>query len=176
MKDINVLYDFIDRAVKSRNYLPGSAKGLKAALKLFEKELTDEERASVDLFEAHLDRIQQVIFSANNSITPNSLATYKSRVLRVLSDYKKFGSDPTKMANWNAKPVARAKRPQAQSENRSFGTGVEDGGATSIPLGMQKIEHPIRVGVKVVVYLPAEPTSGDIDKIKKLLDLVDTND
>ena len=64
-KNIPALYDFIERAVKSRKYPENTAQGLKAALKLFDAVLNDEERQSLDTFKQNLEQIYHSVSSKN---------------------------------------------------------------------------------------------------------------
>src|SRR3989344_23344 len=110
MKKIQDLYDFIDRAIKSRKYPKNTGMALKSALKLFEAGLNEEERGSIDEFKKNLEQIYQSVFSKHKDFSAASLATYKSRVIKALSDYEKYGIDPTKMANWSPKIIRRSKK------------------------------------------------------------------
>src|SRR5579872_4746287 len=105
MKTIKELYEFIEVATRNRKYPTSTAQGLRAAVKLFDSELNDDERASLDKVKANLDQIYQSVFAKNKNFTAASLATYRSRLLKVINDYEKYGTDPTKMANWNPKVI-----------------------------------------------------------------------
>jgi hypothetical protein len=104
------LYEFIDRAVKSRKYPENTGMALKTALSLFGKELSDEEKLSIDEFKKNLEPIYQNVFTKNKNFSASSLATYKSRVMKVLGDYEKYGVDPTKMTNWSPKVIKRTSK------------------------------------------------------------------
>lgn len=110
MRKFKDLYDFIDRAVKSRKYPDNTGMAFKTALKLFETELKEEERNSIDEFSKNVEQIYQGVFSKNKNFSAGSLATYKSRIIKILSDYEKYGVDPTKMANWSPKVIKRSKK------------------------------------------------------------------
>jgi hypothetical protein len=122
-KNMSVLYAFIESAVKSRKYPESTANGLRAALKLFDAELSAEERGSISLFMERFDQIYASVCSKNQlKFSAASLATYKSRVIKVMTDYQKYGVDPTKMASWSPKVVSRAKR--ASSKDAEVETAV----------------------------------------------------
>lgn len=123
MGNFQSLYDFIDRAIKSRKYPENTGMSLKSALKLFEAELNEEENNSVDEFSKHLEQIYQSVFSKNKNFSAASLATYKSRVGKVLADYKKYGMDPIKMVSWLPKIIKRSKK-QSMSENKNSLAGI----------------------------------------------------
>lgn len=110
------LYAFIDKAIKSRKYPENTGQALKAALGLFEDELKEEESNSLELFKKNLGEIYRSICSKNHTHTAGSLATYKSRILRVIDDYEKYGVDPTLMANWTPKTRNRRKSNQIQTQ------------------------------------------------------------
>lgn len=122
MAKFNELYDFIDRAIKSRKYPENTGMSLKAALKLFDKELNDEEHASVDEFRKNINQIYQNVFTKSKDFTAASLATYKSRVIKVLNDYERYGVDPTKMANWSPKIVVHSKKQAPFTEEKRQST------------------------------------------------------
>lgn len=114
MAQFQALSTFIDSAVRSRKYPEGTGVALKVALNLFESELNEEERESLDVFKGNFDQIYRSVCQKNSTrFSMGSLATYKSRIQRVLQDYDKYGIDPTKMANWS--PKARAVRRKSSS-------------------------------------------------------------
>lgn len=119
MTKFQELYDFIDRAKKNRKYPEATAQSLRAALKLYDTELSDDERASLDKVKENFEQITRSVFSKNASkFTASSLATYKSRVQKVFAEYEKYG-DPAKMNNWSPKVILRAKK----IERRPTATG-----------------------------------------------------
>lgn len=115
MKNFQNLYDFIDKAVKNRKYPANTALGLKAALKLFEAEINEDERASIDKFKENLNQIYHGVSTKNKDITASSLATYKSRVAKIIRDYELYGVDPTKINNWSVKPIVTRQKKQTSS-------------------------------------------------------------
>lgn len=166
MANISNLYDFIEKAVKSRKYPENTAQGLKAALKLFEKELNDEEKQSIDSLKSNLDQIYNQVFNKNKQFSAASLATYKSRVLKVITDYEEHGTDATKMANWAPKKVNRAPRKKEVADN---GTSLERMSA-SAPASSHKIELVLRPDTKCILILPMDLNETDVKKIKGVLD------
>lgn len=118
MNKFVALYDFVDRAVKNRKYPSNTAHGMRAALRMFEVEINEEEKASIDKFRDNLDQIYQSVSIKNKDVAASSLMSYKSRVSKVLKDYERYGVDPTKMANWSVKTIVR-QRKEASTESRS---------------------------------------------------------
>jgi len=110
MKKFEELYDFINRAINNRNYAGNTGISLKTALRLFEKEINDEEKNSIDKFHKNIEQIYHSVCSKNKNFSAGSLATYKSRVIKVVTDYEKYGADPTKMSSWTKKAVSHSKR------------------------------------------------------------------
>ena len=130
MQKIQVLYDFIERAIKSRKYPENTGMALKTALKLFETELNEEERNSIDEFRKNINQIYQSVYSKNKNFSAGSLAVYKSRVIRVINDYEKYGIDPIKMSNWSPKVISRSKKTSTDSsgskENKDVATDTNN--------------------------------------------------
>lgn len=159
MKKFQDLYDFIDRAVKSRKYPNNTGMSIKTALKLFETELNDEERNSIDEFRKNLEQIYQNVFSKNKDFTASSLATYKSRVLKVLADYEKYGVEPAKMASWSPKMIIRSKK---QSAHPTGDSGRVDGNSS---IGADGSFHSFDFtgGVKLLIPKTIEATEAIMD-------------
>lgn len=177
MATFNDLILFVNLAQKNRKYPENTAQGLKAALRLFEQELKEEERASLSLFKERFDHIYRSVFNNNmGKFTASSLEVYKRRLNKVINDYEKYGIDPTKMANWSPKAVIRTKR--SVSVNGSRNTPKLEGADESVEttsIGSQRLEWPLgRPGAKFVAFIPSDVSEADIKKMKTLLDLVET--
>ena len=114
-KKIEDLYEFIDRAVRNRKYPSSTAQGLKAALRIFETELNDEERGSIDKIKENVDQIYHSVSLKNKNVAQSSLATYKVRLAKVIRDFEQYGVDPTKMNNWTVKPVVVRQAPRKKN-------------------------------------------------------------
>lgn len=166
-----VLYDFLDRAVKSKKYPENTAISVKTALKLFEKELSEEESNSVDEFKKNIEHIYSRVFSKNKNFSAGSLATYKSRVLKVVNDYQKYGIEPAKMASWSPKITIRSKRklPNAHSkDDQDIQIAKEEANLTQI--GFNRIELSLRSDCKCTIVVPVDMTAIECSKIKAVLD------
>lgn len=115
---VQLLLTFIDAAGRSRKYPLNTVKGNKAALKLFETEMNEEEKSSVKKFEENIDAIyQSVSVKYQNTYTAGSLLTYRKRIGKLLKDYFTYGVDPTKMANWKPKIVIRRMKQKEQIDD-----------------------------------------------------------
>lgn len=125
---IQSLYDFIDRAETNRKYLPNVATNFRTPLRLIEKELTEEERSSVDLIKKNLDQIINLIYSKNgNKLSASSLEVYRKRIKSLIADYENYGKDPSAMANWSRPITTRTHR-----ENKVKSVDRNNGVAASI--------------------------------------------
>mgnify|MGYP001572573370 CR=1 FL=1 len=101
MENFQCLYDFLDSAIKNRKYPEATANAIRSALKIYETALNQEERDSLQRFYDNLDQITKSVFLKNSKrFNSSSLATYASRVSKVVNDYYKYGMDPIKMNSW----------------------------------------------------------------------------
>lgn len=178
-QNLEDLYDFIDRAVKSRKYLPATGHVLRSALKLFEHEVNDEERNSLAIFQKNLEQIYHSVATKNGKkFSASSLATYKSRVIRLLADFEKYGADPTKMAAWNPpKPIVKQSKKQIPFEKQNPTDEMDQmqsENSTSIPQtkDVNKLEIVMESGKKMLALIPTDATPKDIQKIKAMIDLL----
>ncbi len=115
MNAINSLYDFIKTATSERKYAENTARGLKAALKLFEAHLNDAEKDSLDVLEKNLGNIANDIYTKqkDGGFTSKTLMVYKQRIIKIIADYRLYGSDPGKMAAWNPRRSTGALKSKA---------------------------------------------------------------
>jgi site-specific recombinase XerD len=169
------LIEFVERAKRSRKYPENTAYALVTALKLYENELNDEEKASFEKVRDNFEAITQSVFSKNQSrFTASSLATYKSRVVKVLSDYGRY-SDPVKMNNWNPRVVARIPKQKQSLPSRE---AEKNDGEQKEDLQLQassnlhRINIALRDGVQAYVVLPLDITKTEAERVKKFIDAV----
>jgi hypothetical protein len=169
---IKDLYDFIDTALRNRKYPPNTAQGYKAALRVFEAELNDEEKTSVQKTLDNIDQISNLIFG-KNKISAGSLATYKSRLIKVVADYEKYGTDATKMANWSPKVIApRVKRTQngtGDSSPTPTQTETDAEAGVVVPANMHKIELALRPDAKFVLIIPRDLKTTEVTTLEAIL-------
>lgn len=176
MASLQELYKFVDTAQRNRRYPPNTASGKRAALRLFEAELRDEEKESLDTFRRSLDQIYQGVYQANkDKMTVATLLEYKRRVLGLLNDFDKYGTDPTKMASWN--PVPRI-RQSKKKENGRIADGSESQGPAEKILDqgptMVRFEFPLRQNVKAIVLTPSDMTIEEAKKIKAYIEYLES--
>ena len=170
MSNFQELYDFVDRAKKNRKYPEATAQSLRAALKLYDGELSEEERGSLTKLKENFEQITQSAFNKNaTKFTASSLATYKSRVLKIFSDFEKYG-DPAKMNNWSPKLISRTKK---KTPHPATGRGVnnsdqDDEGSGSVA---EPNVFSDKGNVWSLVVRSKRPVSSEIKK--KIVDIAD---
>ena len=180
MDNFKTINEFIDRAVKNRNYAPNTAYGFKGALKLFEAVAHDDEKSSMQAFEDRFEKIYEEVCRRNMSkISAASLEVYKIRVEKVLKDYKAYGENPAKMASWSSKAMIRGpKKTSSSLPKKDVATPAvvnEQAELTPpaiLPAGMEPAVLPLRPGARVLLYMPAERTADDVKKIKQFVNLI----
>lgn len=176
---IQTLTEFLAAADKSRKYPANTVYGIKAALRLFSEELKDEEKESLDTFKAHFELIYQSVFNKNKArINVNSLGTYRRRMLGLLNDYEKYGTDPAKMASWSRPVVKRlTKANVAKTDAKDFQTDGAGEEKTEIPgVPLHRVELSLRPDAKAILLLPSDLTPEEAEKIKGLVGYLATGE
>lgn len=171
------LIEFVDVAEKNRKYGPNTALAFKAALRLFEKELNEQEKESVDVFRDRLEQISQVVHRVNSSkFTASTIETYKRRIKSLLKDYYLYAEDPSKMAAWNRPArVVRRKSKTASDQGEKVQTASEAIDlSTSASIPMTRFELPLRPSVKAIVLTPSDITNDETKKLKKYIEYLES--
>jgi hypothetical protein len=169
---IKQLFDFIEKAQKSRKYLPNTATSYRSPLRLIEPELTDEEKESIDLFKKNLDQIFNTLYNKNGSLSAASLEVYKRRVRSLISDYEKYGKDPSAMANWNRPIVTRKlkdKPEKKESKTEESVSGEIENLDTNV--STQTAIVTLTNG-KAKIVVPSELTEIDVKKLKAQINVL----
>jgi len=176
------LFNFIEAAEKSRKYPPATADGLKAAFRLFEKVLNDDEKNSLETFRNNINQIYSEVVRQNlgKNFTAASLETYNKRLHRLLRDYMSYGLDPTKMAHWepkvreirNKKLTAPIKEGIETLSDSSQMDDVFSGAINTI----NGIKHEVILGNnrKATLIYPSDLKQKEADRLKKYIE-IDTN-
>ncbi|HET7099229.1 MAG TPA: hypothetical protein VFI61_03290 [Patescibacteria group bacterium] len=166
MNSIGTLNEFVDMALRNRKYASNSAYGYKAALKIFDEELSDEERNSLDLFKERFDQIFSTIVNKKSKVfSISSLQTYKFRVLKVLSDYEKYGKDPSKMSSWS--PNVRKINPsKIKIERDNESKQLEAESETISEVGYSRHEYSLRPSKKLIISYPSDFTLEEANSVK----------
>jgi hypothetical protein len=167
MANLQDLYDFIDRATKSHNYPDNTGWSLKSAVKKYEVLLSEPEKESVQTFRENLDALTNKLFNKDKSMSASSLTTYKSRVLKAMGDFEKYGTDPSKMASWTVK--ARTRTPRQKTVVSESTDSISDAPTDAAP-GMARIELPLRPGMKFILIVPPDISEHEKNTVKALLD------
>lgn len=160
MTTIDTLTEFINRAERDRKYPSNTAVAFKTPLLLIASELTDEEKNSLETFESRIDQIFNSVYTRGNSnLSASSLEEYKRRIRRVISDYKAYGIDPSKMASWNRVSKIRKIKDKSNNQDKS----------SAIPLSssdnLTRFELPLTSG-KAIIFTPPSLKKSDVNKIK----------
>lgn len=167
MDVIKTLNEFIEIALRNRKYASNSVYGYRAAIKLFDEELNEDERASLELFKSRFEQVfSNILNKKKNTFSISSLQVYRKRVHKVLGDYEKYGIDPSKMSSWNpvlktaiksksSKDVSVVKslEPVIVEETQSFGEN-------------SKHEYSLRNSKKIFISYPQDFTLEEAKSIK----------
>jgi hypothetical protein len=165
MNTLEDLYTFIDLAKANRKYPESTANNLKSALKIFEKNLNAGEIKSLHLIETNIDGIFRTVVINNKDKSIGSLNTYKARLIRVINDFKRYGTDPSKLQNWvvkkNSTPLSVKKDKQDKEK-----IILSDSHHTPV----HKIELALNKDSIATIIVPKGINREDIKAIKSVLD------
>jgi len=172
MDNFHSLYDFIDLAKSNRKYPDNTANNLKSALKIFEKELNAYELKSISMIEDSIEEIFKSVVIANKHKSILSLNTYKARLLKVINDFKKYGTNPSKIHGWTVKTrkstALLIKKDKTDKENKNLSNFIES------PVGNAKNCHKLEISLdnesRAIAIIPKNITKKDIETIKSILD------
>ena len=175
MATINDLYSFIDRAQRDRKYLPNTATSLRSPLRLIDPELTEDEKNSLEKLVSNLDQIFHIIFSKNSKISAASIETYKSRINRLISDYEKYGKDPSKMAGWNPEVTPRKgsggrEKLEKRNVNKETHSPMED----FLEPEQNKVELSLGPGKKAIIITPREMDKKEYAQLQAYIEFLKT--
>ena len=167
MNTFKDLYEFINLAQKNRKYPNNTAQGKRASLKLFETVLHPDELESLESVEERMKEIYLSLISKHkDDFSIQSLNTYKGRLLKTISDYKKYGTNPETLAQWEAK-VRRYKNKDISKDSN------KDTPISSSSLSIHKHVHKIQVslldGQQCTIELPTKFTKEDVSIITKII-------
>jgi hypothetical protein len=168
MDKFSDLYDFIDLARANRKYPENTANNLKSSLKIFEKELNPDELKSVSMIRDSIEEIFRSVVVANKHKSILSLNTYKARLLKVINDYKKYGADPAKIKNWQAK--TRKSTPLLIDKDKKDKEKINLSNSIYSPVeNAHKIELCLESGCTTII-IPKKITRHEVDIIKKIIE------
>lgn len=177
MNNFQSLFSFIDVAEKNRKYPPATANNLRGALRKIEAELHDEEKTSIDKLLENINQIFQTLYQKDStSMTASSIETYKSRIKKVIAEYKKYGMNSTSMNSWNPTIKMRQKIEKKDSEkaldkNEQSSNQETERSSTN---NITKFELPLRENVKAVILLPGDITRSEVGKIEAYITFLKT--
>lgn len=149
--------------------------------------MTTEELSAESFPIDQIDQLADRIYTKHgNKYSVESLRVYKSRINRVVTDYKKYGVDAKSMASWNpltnqrkrtivAKEITpgavKAKEPYVES------SGSSDSSAVVTRLGVANLNSssvvdlhlPLLNDRSVVIYYPTDLTEDEAVKLGAVL-------
>lgn len=181
METIKTLDEFIAAAEKGRKYPGNTAGAFRTALKLFEKEMNEGEKSSLDTFEANLNKIYNEVVNKNKTkMSVTSLATYRHRIVSLLRDYREYGITPSKMVSWERKPRIRN---HAQMSNRGSdnypSTDTQPNFSTGGTVGevVNRLEIPLsdNNNRKALLVVPRDLTKEDVARLTSILGVLPIN-
>ena len=170
--NIKSLYNFVDDAEKDRKYPVNSAAGIRAALKMFEGEMNEDEKDSIDLFKERFDQISGSVFNKNrDKISASSFQVYIRRVRRLLKDYESYGLDPKLMASWNPlKKHIPAKKSKSETLKKDVTSGTSEQSDEQKD-GRDKYEMNTNSG-KITLFVPATISEQEVELINSFVDFL----
>ncbi len=167
MDEFQQLYEFITLAQKNRKYPANTAHGKRAALKLFETVLHPDELESLDLIQERMKEIYLSLISRHkDEFSIQSLNTYKGRFLKVINDYKKYGTDPQAITRWEVK--------NRKQKNKEIAEDIiKDNTLSNLSLSINTPVHKIKIslrdGQECTIELPAKLAKEDVSIITKII-------
>lgn len=165
---IPTLIDFITAAERSRKYFSAAASGIRTALRLFESVLTDDEKASIDVFKQRFEQIFQEVFNKySTKYSAGSLQTYKKRIVRLLNDYYTYGKDPAKMASWSPKTISRKSRKISSLPTQPFEDQrpIHELMTPETSADVDRLEIHLPSGAKALLIIPSNLEESDAERI-----------
>lgn len=201
MNAVQVLYDFIDRAKKDRKYADNTVSGFKAALKLFEQSLNEDEKQSLDTLQHNLSNIADDVYAKHkDKFSSNTIVIYRRRIAGLIKDYKQYGDSPSKMAAWNPRRSSTSLKEKTHTKRTKEKTdhdireaqiidvddavmvGIGDGaaykgGVVSFDTSgrfneLNRSEVYLREGFKITLELPIDLSAKEAAKLKSYIDLM----
>jgi hypothetical protein len=167
---IKTLKDFLEVAQRNRKYPMNSVYGYRAALKLFDEEISPDERESFNLFNERFEQIySNVLNKHKNDFSIASLEIYKKRIKKILADYQKYGIDPSKMSSWSPTVIKRTVIKQKNQQNSSL-EEFSDEQPLQIPAENSKHEYSLRQLKKILISYPSDFTLEEAKSIKSFAD------
>jgi len=178
------LRQFISSAERERKYPPNTATGFRAALSMFEPELNEQEKESLQIFKEHVDDIYMSVYRKNKVFNSKTLLEYKRRILRLMTDYEQYGTDPNKMASWtparriSKKAIKKSSGEKPSASNAPNTEKDEESNTPIVPVvpsvTMNRFEITLRPNIRAIILTPADLKSEEAIKIKKYIEYLES--
>lgn len=164
-ESISVLYEFIDIAEQNNKYPPNTAHGLRAALKVFDAAMSEQERGSIQTMSQQIPQIFESVAALNRQFSAVTLMTYRSRFKKVLHDYVTYGRDRAKIVKWQ--PRTRKQKDTKQDTVVSLPVDVSPEPAAVYPT------HTLSVALQnrrsASLHVPADLQTSEAELLAQLL-------
>lgn len=165
MNEFNKLYEFVNLAEKNRKYLKNTAHGKRAALKLFETALNPDELESLDLIQQRIEEIYLTLIARHkDTYSIQSLNTYKGRFLKAIEDYKRYGTNPDNIIQWDVKP-----RKYTTKEKDIEKDTNKDIISLPVHRGVHKLQISLENGQNCIIEIPPKISEKDASCIQKII-------
>jgi len=172
MNTFKDLYNFLELARNNRKYPESVANNIKSALKIFENELNQEEKKSIEMIVDNMEDIFLEVVNHNNEKGIASLSAYKARVLRIIKDYQRYGKEPSKIQNWEPKErksTALLNNKDKKDKTKDKPTALLSPAINTPVDSANKIELALEKGTATML-LPVQISNTDAKKIKGIID------
>jgi len=169
MNKFSDLYDFIDLASANRKYTKSVVNNLKSTLKIFGKELNEQELGSVNMIEDNIEEIFRSVANSNKDKSMGSLNTYKARLLRVINDYEKYGANPAKIQGWSIKEK-KSTALLNQQDKKDKPLSLPKHTPVEYVENCHKIELALANGSHAILSIPVSISKKEIATLKSILD------
>ncbi len=186
---IDQLIQFAEKAERNYKYKPASAGSLITAAKVFNTVMLEDERQSTEVIRAKLDEmVNRVDIKYPKKYSNDSLITYKTRMLRLLGDFERYGTSAQAMASWSPAQIKRtAGKKAVQSASKPSKTAMQEivsddviaetfAVAEATPPNhlnggnfVADLHLPLSGDRTVVIYYPKDLSEAEADKIGLVL-------
>lgn len=162
MKVTDKLAKYIDKNLLEGKYSKNVAHGLGTALRVFSASSDKKDQNSIDSFKNSLSKIAVKISLGLPEISAGSIATYRSRMNRLIRDYEEsHGNTKDKITVVNGIQRAKTDSILRHAIHKPVrGSSLE----------VHKLEIALQSGSSISLILPKTMTRHDVEIVKSILD------
>lgn len=173
---IEDLIHFVAKAGDMGKYPASSAQSITAALKIANSQLQPGEELDTTAVEQHVDDLlARYVNTQAQAPRDTSLQSYRSRILRAVSDFGRYGARPIDMPSSSRRGSAK-KRPAGSSQDdasghRRKGRPASDGARrgsdqNTFPHELVTYAFPLRQDVQITISLPTDFREREVERVK----------